>query len=356
MNTNFPKKFMLMMTLFFTLIIGFIVFKNITVSSILKNIRPEAASVKIITLEHKRWPLILQQPGTIKAKQNVRVSCLVAGHVQEIYVNPGQFVKKDQILIKLNSALYEAAEQKAYASYQLAELNLARDQQLFNEETISSSVYNTTVATFNQAKADLEQASIQVDHHMIRAPFDAIVDYFDLNLGDYIQIGQPLIQLYTLQPHDIEFSLPQEYINQIKDNHAVNVMLNDQSYEGIISSRGQGVSPQSRHFLIKASLPQIDIITPGQYANVSILFDDKTQHYVIPQSTLNYTTLGSVVWEVKRDTPTSSTGTAYPIEVSTYRANDKMIAIKGAGLKTNMTLVALGQTNLTSGSKVVIHE
>jgi membrane fusion protein (multidrug efflux system) len=356
MNQLFAQRFMLSSTLIFGLIIGLITLKNIKVGSILKHITPPPVPVKVILLKQQPWPLIIEQPGTIKAHEEVMLSALMSGHIDKIFIQPGQYVEKNQPILKLDDLLYQAQLKKAKASYELARLNLIRDQQLYEEKTIPTSVYNASVALFNQAQADVEEAQTQVHYHTIRAPFPGIIDYFDLNLGDYVQVGQQLIQLYAKPPYDVEFSLPQEYFSLMKPHQPILVTIADQTYTALLSSKGQGVSAQSRRFLNRAQLPKKSLAIPGQYVNVKVEIEEEAMHFVVPETVIDYTTLGSVVWEFIPDHDAAKTGQVVPIEVTVYRTNNNASAIKGAGLHEQMALVSLGQLKLQPESKVIIHD
>lgn len=356
MHKNFAKKFMLLITLFFGVIIGMVALKNIKVKEILKGIQQPTTPIHLLTLEQKAWPLIIEQPATIKAKQEVLVSAMINGHIKEILVQPGQHINKDQVMLKLDATLYEFMQQKAQAAYNLAQFNFLRDSALYEEETISTTTYNTSVALFNQAQADLEQACTQVSYHTIRAPFSGVVDYFDLNIGDYVQLGQPLIQIYSAPPHDVEFSLAQEYFFMLTPKHSLEVQLNKGNFKATLSIKGQGVSALSRRFLARAHLEEKSLSIPGEYASVHLQFEDNEPHYVVPAATLDYTTLGSVVWHFIPDQRDALTGFVLPIEVTIYRPQGDYVAIKGTGLQPNMLLVSQGQMKLQARAKAVIHE
>ncbi len=335
---------------------GLIILKNILLGRFLKNL--PTPSLPIITTEitYQNWPIILKQPATIVSKQETKLSAMTQGHLRSILVQPGDDVIADQPLFQLEMNIQQAQHRKALAAFELASMNFERDTKLFDEKTITRSAFNSSMAYYNQALADLNQASTQLEYCTIRAPFSGKLGYFNLAEGNFIQIGQPLTDLYSHPPYDVEFSLPQSFFTMIEPNHEITVKQGNLLKKGHIYIKGHGVSPTNRHFSVRASIPESTELLPGSFAEITLQFDSEQSYFVIPQEAVQYSLLGAFVWVFNPSDQDHKKGTVFSIPVETLRPFNNLIAIQSKQLKEKMLIVLKGQEKLKQDSEVIIYE
>lgn len=340
----------------FILLAGFIIIKNILLGNILKNLPTAPLPIETTVIAYKNWPLILHRPATIVSKQATKLSAMTQGHLKSILVQPGDNVVADQALFQLEMNVQQAQHRKALAAFELASMNFERDTKLFDEKTITRSSFNASMAYYNQALADLNQASTQLEYCTIRAPFSGKLGYFNLAEGNFIQIGQSLTDLYSHPPYEAEFSLPASFFTMIKPNHPIKLKQGSSLKDGAIYIKGHGVSPSTRHFSLRASIPDSDELMPGSYGEITLEFDSEESYFVIPQEAVQYSLLGTFIWVYKPDHDNQKKGTVYSIPVQTSRPFENSIAIISNQLKEKMLIVLKGQEKLKNDSEVIIYE
>jgi len=139
----------------------------------------------------------------IRAVQNVDLRARVTGYLEEIFVDEGAHVKKDQILFRLNDREYRNQYEQARSAYQsavseagLAELEVERTRMLVDKKVMSDIELRVAIGKWNslKAKADealsaMKHAELKLSHTAIRAPFDGVIDHLPFKRGSLLQEG-----------------------------------------------------------------------------------------------------------------------------------------------------------------------
>ena len=111
-----------------TIVGGFLYWRNLQQQAAApQGFPPSVISATEVTLEH--WQPSLQSVGSLVATNGINVSTEVNGIVSEIVFTSGQPVTKDQVLIRLDDSVDEAALDALRAESKLAQVqfNRARD-------------------------------------------------------------------------------------------------------------------------------------------------------------------------------------------------------------------------------------
>src|SRR5436190_11848226 len=182
---------------------------------------PECVST--ITAREEKWEGTLGAIGSITAVQGVNVTTEIPGLVVEIGFEPGALVAKGDLLIRLDTSL-EAAQLRAMeAQAELARLNLDRIRKLRGENMVSQSDLDTAEATMKQNQANADAIRATIEKKTIRAPFAGRLGIRQVNLGQYLDTGKPIVSLQALSPVYTDFSLPQQDLAQLKTGMRVRV-------------------------------------------------------------------------------------------------------------------------------------
>jgi HlyD family secretion protein len=110
--------------------------------------------------------------GKIQPEIEVKISSEVSGEIIMLNVKEGQVVKKGDLLVKINPDLYtsgynrslsnlsgsKAGLSQAEATFKEAKANFERSKILFEKGIISKSDWDTSIATFEVAKANKQNA------------------------------------------------------------------------------------------------------------------------------------------------------------------------------------------------------
>jgi membrane fusion protein, multidrug efflux system len=118
----------------------------------------------------------------IRAIQHIELRALEKGYLQKIYVDEGQFVKQGQKMFQIMPLLYQAEQQKAQAEANFAEIEYLNTKSLADSNVVSRNELALAKAKFDKAKAELSLAQVHLGFTEIKAPFDGIMDRFQVRL------------------------------------------------------------------------------------------------------------------------------------------------------------------------------
>jgi membrane fusion protein (multidrug efflux system) len=130
----------------------------------------------------------------------VTVGTKLSNTVRDVLIDDNYEVTQDQLLVQIDPRDYNVQLNSAQASYDKAQSDYVRDLALANSKAISRQDLDTTHAAFDVAKAQLDQAKLNLDYTRITAPVAGRITRKNVEPGDYIQTGQTL---FSIVPHDI---------------------------------------------------------------------------------------------------------------------------------------------------------
>lgn len=150
----------------------------------------------------------------IHSIQHIELRAMEKGYLQNIYVDEGQFVKKGQMMFQIMPLIYTAELQKAQAEANFAEIEYQNTRQLSDKNVVSPNELALAKAKLDKAKAELSLAQAHLQFTEVRAPFDGIMDHFQVRLGSLVNEGDLLTTLSDNSEMWVYFNVPEaEYLN-----------------------------------------------------------------------------------------------------------------------------------------------
>jgi len=260
------------------------------------------AAVTTAVAKTERWQPVLSAVGSLKAVNGVTVSTDLAGIISQISFQSGAAAKKGDLLVKLDSTQEEAQLHSAEARRDLAKLSLDRQRSLRASGAVSQSEYDTAESEFHQTTAAVDEANALIARKTITAPFDGILGIRQVDLGQYLNVGAPIVALQSTDPIYVNFSLPQENFEQITTGKKIRVKVNGvtgDQFEGEITSIDSRLDESTRNLMIQGTVRNAENrLRPGMFVNVEVL---QPERYVvsIPASSISYAPYGDSVFIVK---------------------------------------------------------
>ena len=173
--------------------------------------------VEVSTFEARseRWSGTAEAVGTLVADNGTDVTTEAGGVVQQIAFESGQAVRKGDLLVQLNTANEQAQLKALDTAARLAITQRDRWRELGDQKLVSRSEVDERIAdaATTQAQADAQRALIA--QKTIRAPFDGVLGIRQVNLGQYINPGDPIVGLQALDPIHVDFTLPEQRMNEV---------------------------------------------------------------------------------------------------------------------------------------------
>jgi len=361
---NLMKKRMLIMLiivgLLFTGIFGFQIFKGIMIKKYLSSNKAPAITVSAAKVESQEWQKTLFTVGNTRAVQGVDITAEAAGLVRKIYFNSGDDVQKDQLLVQLNADADIGSLHSLQAAAELSTITYKRDKEQLKDKAISQAIVDADAADLKGKKAQVKQQTAIVEQKSIRAPFTGKLGITMVNPGQYLNPGDKVVTLQTLDSVYIDFNLPQQQISQIKLGQKVKV--NSDSYpervfNGTITAINPLIDTSTRNFQVESTVKngQKELI-PGMFVNVSVDTGAAQKFLTVPQTAISFNPYGSTVYIVEEVNGDDGRATlkVKQVFVNTGETRGDQVAIT-SGIKEGDMIVTSGQLKLRNGSEVAIN-
>ena len=227
----------------------------------------------------------IQISGSLLPDEEVDLSFETSGKIIEINFEEGSFVKKGQLLAKVNDRPLQAQLQRLVSQLKLAEDRVFRQNALLERDAVSKEAYEqvkTDLATLN---ADIEIIKTNIELTELRAPFDGIIGLRQVSVGTYASPTTVVAKLTKIAPLKVEFSVPERYAKQIKKGTNLNF-----SVEGTLDAFGaqvyaveSAIDPNLHQFTARALYPNVHhTLLPGRYASVLLKKEEIPNAIAIP--------------------------------------------------------------------------
>lgn len=149
--------------------------------------------------------------GTLLANEEVELVAEIVGKVRAIYFQEGSFVKKDQLLLKVDDADLQAQLTRAEFQKKLLSEKLERQRILLKRESISREAFDQLQTDYNMLEADIELLRVKISRTEIRAPFDGVMGFRYVSEGSYVQPSSQIARIVDNSVLKYEFNIPEKY-------------------------------------------------------------------------------------------------------------------------------------------------
>ena len=224
------KRMIVMLALTVALVgaLGFVKFRQIqTAIAQGAAFQPPPEAVTTIVAAEETWPTTLDAIGTVAAVQGVTVSADLPGTVDRIAFDSGRSVREGDVLVQLDTRQERAQLAAVEAERELARLTFERMRGLLDERVISQAEYDRATAEQKQTEARVGEIRAAIERKTIRAPFSGILGLRQVNLGQYLAGGDPIVSLQSLSPIYANFGVPQQEAGQVRIGGPVRVTAAD---------------------------------------------------------------------------------------------------------------------------------
>jgi membrane fusion protein (multidrug efflux system) len=294
---------MLAVTAVFVTGFGFVKFRQIqTAIAQGAAFQPPPEAVTTIVAAQETWPSTLDAIGTVAAVQGVTVSADLPGTVDRIGFDSGRSVREGEVLVQLDTRQERAQLAAVEAERELARLNFERMRGLLNERVISQSEFERATAEQKQTEARVGEIRAAIDRKTIRAPFAGILGIRQVNLGQYLGGGDPIVSLQALNPIYANFGVPQQEAGQVRIGRTVRITAGDVAgvaFVGRVTAIDSTVNEATRNIQVQATLANGDgTLRPGMFIQTQLSLGTGRSIVALPGSAISYAPYGDSVFVV----------------------------------------------------------
>jgi multidrug efflux system membrane fusion protein len=331
----------------------------------------QAIPVIADTVVQKAVPVQVRAIGNVEAYSSVAVKSQIGGQLVRVHFKEGQDVKKGDLLFTIDPRPYEAALKQAEANLakdtaQLknARADLIRYEELIKHDYVTKQEYDqiqanaaAMEATVNADKAVVENARLQLKYCFIYSPINGRTGYLQSDEGNLIKenADNPMVVINQIQPIYVSFSLPEEYLAEIKKYIStgkvkVEVFTKSEDHleEGTLTFIDNAIDISTGMIRLKATFANKEKrLWPGQFVDAAMTLTTEPNAIIAPSQALQTGQTGQYVFVIKNDLSVE----ARPVVIS--RTIDAEAVVE-KGLQPGEKVVTDGQLLLVPGAKVEI--
>tara|TARA_R110001583_G_scaffold10698_5_gene49107 strand:+ start:24081 stop:25160 length:1080 start_codon:yes stop_codon:yes gene_type:complete len=224
--------------------------------------------------------------GKSEANSRAIIRAEVAGKINNMSVQKGEYVKTNHRLVNLEKS--ELPEKLAQAEAQLAESELNYDavKSLNNKGLQGRASVAEMKSLYLAAKTNVKQLQLQLQRTNVSAPFSGLLQEQFADLGDYLQVGDPIFSLENVNPIVIRGDATEHYISQLSLGQVVTAkLLSGEIMTGKLSFISAIADTQSSTFRIEAEFDNANFkIFSGISAQLTLPLYPVKAIYVSPST------------------------------------------------------------------------
>lgn len=343
-------------------LVGFNLFKNHMIQKYMASAPTPVVTVTAMKAEYQQWQPQISAVGTLRAVRGVDVATEVPGVVRALQFKSGDEVRAGQVLAQLNADADIAQLNSLQATADLAATVYARDKAQLEAEVISKAQVDAAEGDLKAKRAQVAQQAALVEKKTIRAPFAGKLGISTVNPGQYLNAGDKLVTLQTIDPVYVDFMVPQQQVPMIAIGQKVSLTSDayaNVTFDGKVNAINPKVDTNTRNVQVEATIPNAKRqLLPGMFATVKLDTGEPQRYLTLPQTSITYNPYGNTVFTVQQSDKKDDKGnpilTAQQVFVTTGPTRGDQVAVV-KGIEAGTTVVTSGQVKLKNNSPVVIN-
>lgn len=300
--------------------------------------------------------------GTLQFNQKSKIAAQSFGAVTKLYFDKGQMVKKGELLLEIDSEILDARISGLESEFKQAQLKLERSdldfkryQALYKNASIAKQKYDEFYYQKEELKqnvfileAKLKAEKIARKKKHLLAAFDGMIVSRSVQEGEWVKEGDEVALLINPHKIDLIFHLPATYLNNIQNNHFLNVEINHKKYKAKVIGPLLSGDENTRTFPFVLQLnSQKGQFFEGMQASVTLGKSLGRNILLVPRDAIVRKYDKTVIYVVVE-------GKAKLLNVHLKGMQGTWAAVVSKGLKKGMQVVVKGNERLYPGARVLI--
>lgn len=297
----------------------------------------------------------IQANGVLEAVESAMVSPETPGQIKKIHVKEGDYVKKGDVLVSLNSSVIVNSIAEVKKGLELATKVYEKQKSLWESNIGSEIEFLQAENSKERLEQQLKTLNSQLDLYIINAPFSGIIDNIIAKEGELGNPGFPVLQLVNLNAMKVKADVSERYIPSVKRGDQVSVCFPtypDLCVEEKIFRTSNVIHMDNRTFTVELRMKNIDdMLKPNMMAVIDINDYTRENSIVVPSSIIKNDIKGKFLFKVVKS---EDKYVAQKVDVETGRSYDgNTVVLKG--LKPGDQVVVEGFNTVATGTAVTIN-
>lgn len=339
---------------------------------------PPVETISAEAAKVEQWAPYVKAIGTVEAVNGIDVASKTAGIVRKFHFDSGAQVAAGAQLVQIDDDAEQADLRNLQASLKNAEQELARNRKLAKQGIAAERDLQAAEARRAELLAQIDRIKAVIADKNVRAPWAGRLGIRRVDEGSYVQAGQALVWLQTVDPVYVDFTVPEEDYAKIRPGQVIETTYRaypGEVFKGTVDVIDAKVDEATRAIAVRAVVPNPQSkIAAGMFADVKVIVAEPQPILTVAETAVTYSLYGDSVYVVvsakaqpQQNASSNAGGQSAPSQtapaqpalqverrfVKTGEVRDARVAIV-EGIKKGEQVVTVGQLKLRPGTNVRI--
>lgn len=317
----------------------------------------KVALISTFTVKEEVFNHYLELQGNVSTKNLLVIYPEYAGILSKVYVREGQYVKKGQILAKIDDGGLSQQLAQLQIRSDLAKTTFERQDRLWKQNIGSEMQYLQAKSNFEVQQQAVKQIQIQLDKTIVKAPFSGTIDDVISEQGSVVAPGQSqLMRIINLDNMYIETNVPESNILTVVKNKTVIVEFPvlGKTIKAKIRQASNFINPANRTFKVEIAVPNKDkSIKPNLTVKLKINDYTNEKALLIPQSIISENSKGEQYIYVIIDKQEDNIAVVKKAIIQTGKTQGDVIEVL-SGIENGTEIIKEGARRVEEGQTVQV--
>jgi membrane fusion protein, multidrug efflux system len=259
-------------------------------------------TISSIAVKAYEWESTLTAIGSLEAAKGLEITADLSGRITKILFDAGSEVSAGDLLLEQDTSTEKAQLRAAASVVALEKNNFDRVAQLYARKVASTAEYDSAENAYQSALAEADNIKASIEKKSIRAPFNGRLGIRQVNLGQSISAGEPVVSLQSTDQMFVNFFLPQQNLAKLAVGLTIRLTSDavpGKVFAGKINAINPEIDSETRSLGIQAILsnPDGELLT-GMFASIDVVLASTSHVLLIPITAVKYATYGDSVFVI----------------------------------------------------------
>ena len=286
--------------------------------------------------------------GEILAKADIPLVFPLGGQLTSLQVKSGQKVREGQVIATVDNTQAKSMLESAEAMLNQAEDAWRRLKPVHENGGLSDVKWVEMETNLSKARSMVISSRKRYEDCTLRASQAGVVNLFDVEVGQHLNVGQPIGSLLDLSGKKASFTVPENEIGHLLHGDKLTVSLPalDLSFNATLDEKSLVATRLAHTYKVTVILDpkaDTDILLPGMVCRI-VTNSKNVEGYIISSSCVQTQQSGHSVWVVR-----DGRVERVPIRIGAFVENGVLVS---EGLHVGDTVVSKGYQKMYKGARI----